>query len=765
MLAAAVIVAACGPVSQPGLGPDVRRELNRGSDAAAVWVTQARTRADVGASTAIATGYLERLRMGLGSPFRLVETALSDPRLPDTTRTRLGWALLSRISSRVDYQIDPMALDRIGLLHRSPAPGSGNLHLKLIDGAIRQSADPRSGELAVRLAYMLAGAAGDLNASSPEIAARAAALIRDRELARLDVMRLLREATDSSTDPLQLLPRWRAERRFAVERPTMEPLGSDAELNAMQVAPIIARAIRDLARTDAREVQRTNSQRPMTLLGPAAALRLSEEADSLGAPPASPVAVAVMLHADELVEPPWVAPSEKETRRRFVAQAYNEERFVANHALLRSLSPYDEGPASVALAASVALRASAQEPLWLPGQGGPSVRELQERYGLATVTFGDDVPAAWRPFYRRLLGVALSDLRLVLPALDLHGLNVLFTDEGRKEATLALHDPRGRRLVLPPHTAAGTLAHELAHDLDWQVALRRYRVRGDYASDRAVRLANGDRFSGKMLDLADNSLEVGSTPDRTAHASRPAEVFARNMDWFIAASLASQGRVDGYLSSVQDDMLTGYGSVRPPDISGNAGHTLVSILDEVAPLYPDTREWFVRHYGRARALTPYDLVRRVLETPGPEPTTIAMNGWLGEERFASIEAARDAGFAAIDSWVCSAPGASFFREYEAARRELVLAAARARARGLALQLARGIGGRTAEQWTARQLDGERGPFDDGPDEGTRALLIPIINRAREAGDADLPSTNARIDIVSPPTYCAGGPLRITRIFQ
>ena len=765
MIIAAAVLAACGPASQPGIGPDVRRELDRGTDAATAWITKARMYGDVDGTTAIASGYLERLRLGLGSPFRLIEIALGDNRLPDTVRTRLAWAMLARTRSRLTYQVDPVALDRIGLHRRAVSPGSGRLHLALIDGAVRQSTDPRSGELAVRLAYMLAAAAGDVGSSAPDVAARAAALIRDRELARTDVIRLLREASASNANPLDLLPGWRTERRFEVEQPPMAPLTSESELNAMQYAPLLANALRELAGRDASIVQAVAQPGTAPLLGRTAAKRLEVAADSTNFPPATPIAISVMLHADELVESPWIARAEKEQRRHFVDNAVNEESFAAGLAQLRRGPTYDAGPAVIALAAAVAMRSSAQEAVWMPGLAGPSVRELQERYGLASVTFGDDVPAVWRPYFRRLIDTALSDLRLVLPALDLHGLNVHFTGEGRQEATLALHDPRSRRLVLPPLTGAGTLAHEIAHDLDWQIALRRYRVRGDYASDRAVRLSTGDRFSAKFQNLADNSYELSGTPERANHANRPAEVFARNMDWFIAASLAAKGRVDGYLSSVQDDMLTGYGSVRPPDISGHAGNLLVSILDDVAPLYPETREWFVKHYGRARSLTPYDLMRRVLEsTPADAATVMTMSAWPGENRFASIERARDAGFAAIDAWVCNTPGATFLREYEATRRELVLAAAKARARGVALHLIRSMGGHTAEEWSARQLDGQRGPFDNSLDEPTLAAITPIIERARAAGTAVLPSTAIRIGLQSPPANCATGPLRITNLF-
>src|SRR5690606_34142804 len=307
-----------------------------------------------------------------------------------------------------------------------------------------------------------------------------------------------------------------------------------------------------------------------------------------------------------------------------------------------------------------------QEPVWFPGFGGPSTRELQERYGLASVRFGESVPAEWRPYYRRMLDIALADLYRVLPALDLKGLNIVFSEEEGKEATLAMHDPRARRLLLPPSTAAGTIAHEVAHDLDWQVALRRYNVRGDYATDRASR-SRGDRLALRLQDLANASLDPAGLDERTsAHARRPAEVFARNIDWFVAVSLAAEGRINGYLTSVQDDILTGYGTVRPPDITGTAGRALVNILDEVAPLYPATREWFLKSYGPQRSLTPYDLVRRVLEsapasTPEPEyaqPLELGASSALAVA-FEPVQEAREVGIKAIESWICRTPGAAY----------------------------------------------------------------------------------------------------------
>jgi hypothetical protein len=214
-----VLLAACEAQGPKGLAPEANRGLDRGREAAARWIATGRGVDAPPDPAVLALGYLERLRLGLGSPFRLAEQALVDLRLPATDRTSLAWAILARTYDRESHEIEAAALDRIGSAPGAPARFAGALHLDLISGAIRESLDPRSGELAVRLAYALAAGEGTVERNAPEIATRAAALLRDRELARADVVQLLRAADRDNIDPLVLLVRWRAERRFAVEAP------------------------------------------------------------------------------------------------------------------------------------------------------------------------------------------------------------------------------------------------------------------------------------------------------------------------------------------------------------------------------------------------------------------------------------------------------------------------------------------------------------------------------------------------------------------
>jgi hypothetical protein len=757
-IAFALAAAACAPDGPAGLGPDVRQELDRGRDVAVQWIAAGRS-GSASTEAIVALGYLERLRLGLGSPFRLADFALQDPRLDDATRADLGWAILARTIDRAAYQVEDVALDRITFSGIDPRHAVGREHTRLIEGAIRESRDPRSGELAVRLAYAMSAAEGTISSRGPELATRAAALVRDREVARADALLLLRQAEESKADPLALLSRWRNERRFQVEAPLLAGLSPSAELAALDLAPRLARALRELPRRMDAARPRTSGP-ALSLLDDEAATRLDAAADTLDMPPQTPIVVAIQSMRRELVTATGLSAEEEQLRKRFVEHALSEERFAAAYARLPRRGPSEATPAIVALGAAVAMRAYAQESVWFPGSAGPSNRELEERFGIASIRFGPTVSPAWRPYYRRMLEVALTDLYRVLPSLDLRGLNVVFgRDAALGETTLALHDPRGRRLILPPSTAAGTIAHEVAHDLDWQVALKRYRVRGDYASDRAVRSRDG--FAVRMSDLAGASLEPATREDPFAsHGRRPAEVFARNVDWFVAVALAAEGRMNGYLTSVQDDVLTGYGTVQSPDISGAAGTALISILDEVAPVYPGTRERFLEGYGLNRAHTPFDLVRSILDqrdNPVEEvlpfaPSTVAAM------RLAPVIQARVAGFAAIDAWMCRAPAAAYNRDLESARRNLVNEAVAARARGLALSQARAIAGDAGRRWMLHEFYG--GPSPSAKlDDAMIETLHPIALVTEAIANADATVSNHNFDLANPPQRCATAPLR------
>jgi hypothetical protein len=757
LLAMAALLAACGGLDQAGLSPDVRRELETGRYALNGWIAQSRAGLMPADEAVIALGYAERLRLGMGSPFRLVEAAMRDPRLSDDVREQLAWALLYRTLNGNSYEVDPVALDRAGLGHVTSWPGLGLHHLQLIENAVSESRDPRSGELAVRLAYKLAMMEGSLPQGATRFATRAAAMVRDRELARRDAVRLLRSAEAVQGDPLRALVRWRTERWFEVEAPAMQPLAADGEREALELAPKLAQALRLLTpRLAGATATRPSGPdvRP-SLLSPAVAERLAAISDSLNMPPQAPIAIATRMYARELELAPWLT-DEKRARRVALLEARDEERFVAALGQLERSSPFDAAPSLAAVWAAVALRPYGQEAVWFPGFGGPTTRELEERFGFAYVRFADDVPADWRPYLRTLLETSVRDMQRVLPALDLRGLGIRFGQAPAGATTLAMHDPRARELILPPGSSAGTIAHEIAHDLDWQVALRRYRVRGDYASDRAVR--GTDRFAARVRNLGPHAAAMEAGGELLhAHAQRPAENFARAVDWFVAASLASQGRTNGYLSSVQDDVLTGYGTVRPPDITGRAGDAIINILDEVAPLYPETRAWFLKSYGSGRILHSYDLVRKISEIQLPQAREVrgsaaASPALATDPVFSAIIAARTRGFDAIDSWMCMAPAGARDARLEQARRMLVVEGAAARARGVALQRARLLSGDAGVRWMARRFFGTPWPGQE-LDEAAEALLEELVAQAREMSSVEARRPAQNFELLSSPGHC------------
>jgi hypothetical protein len=748
-------VAACEPVERTVRATDAPRALAAGEEYAVAVVAQGRTAATLDAGSVIVLGYLERLRLGLGSPFRLADQALQDPRLEPDSRRQVARAILARTLAGQTYEIDPFGLDRIG-----PAglTGVGQLHLELIEGAVAGAIDPRAGELAVRLAYALAVAEGSVGRRGVTLAAQAAALARDRHLAREDVRQLMRVAEGAGLDPVDLVPIWRAQRRFAVEAPPMIAVPLQAEREAMELAPRLASTIRSFGPRVAANGRTMRTSSPTPLLSPAAATWLAAITDSSAAPPQTPVVVAVDVHRKELLENPALTPREREARQAMLAAATNEERFAAHAALVYHAGRMRRAaPALVSMWAATALRAYAQEEVWFPGFGGPTARELEDRYGLAAVRFDDSVPAEWRPYYRRMLDQSLGDLYRVFPSLSLRGLSIQIGETNSRSATLALHDPRRRTIILPPGTGAGTIAHEIAHDMDWQVALRRYRVRGDYGSDRATRVAE-DRLGGALRQLAAARLDAPTgVSDADRHANRPAEIFARSVDWFTVVSLAREGRTNGYLSSVQDDVLTGYGTVLPPDVTGSAGAALVAILDEVAPVFVSTRQWFLQSYGPERILTPYDLVRRVVEVS--QPTTAAFrrpSHTAALERFRGIEDARDEVLRAIDAWICRAPAARYDRRLETTRRQLVVDAAAARARGAALEMGREIAGEPGAQWMRRRFFGAPWP-DPEIDPAVEELLAEIVAAAGSVGEAPLPVAPGRFQLVNPESACPPGP--------
>ena len=664
----------------------------------------------ISVSDAVAAGYLERLRLGLGSPFRLIEYALADPLLTDSVRHVVAYAALQRTLDGDTYHAPVAALSLAGASMAELPPAIAARHVALIDSVVGAARDPRGGELTVRQAYRLAAAAGSVGRRGPWLGTQVAALARDRALARGDVVALLATARRNRMDPLGLIPVWRLERRFAVERPLMDSLRSDVERDALADVQAVAHALETIGALE-RNAQRDSASSPPPFtagLSSEAARRLAWVSAVRAAPPQAPVTVAVTstVRPARLVSVAPTDAAQSDAIGRFVNRAVNDESLAAEYALFVARDTLNTPqPALAVLWAAVSMRVYGQERIWFPGYGGPSVPDLKDRYGLASISFDAEVPTVWRPYYLRMLGSVVSDLQRVLPAFTVRGLGVHFGESPMRDAALAMHDPATRTVFFPVGTSAGVMAHELAHDLDWQSARTRYGLRGTYSTDRAVRQYR-DRLAASMLELSDagpGESSLGTDGGRPVPSTRPTEVFARNVDWFVSAALARDGRMNGYLSAVQDGVLTGYGAVAAPEVSRDGADAMIRALDEMTLVAPATRAWFVDTYGRGRSVPMAELTRRVLEVPltGAD-RRIDSGGRTGAEIIAPTGEASAYTLIALGSGCGSTPLDSRLVEERA---RVLLEAADARAHGLLARRARYAASSDRAPWQMRALLG------------------------------------------------------------
>lgn len=576
----------------------------------------------------VALGYLERLRLGLGSPFRLVDHARQDPRLPPGLGATTVWALLHATAEGHAYEVDPRALREMGTDPLTRSPAAGALHLALVAETVRGADDARAGELAVRIAYRLAAAAHDVGPRAPFLADRVAALARDRELARRDALRLFAQAQATGRHPLDLAAGWRVGRHLEVEAPTAALRGAGVQTEAARLAPALAERIRAIPARVARG-EGAWAAPPRSWLGEAAARRLGELAVKMQLPPRPPITVA-LHHAAPHLRSQAEAGEPLRAVERLLARGVNEERFTAEYARLAAAGLDLPRLPLVALDAAVGMRPYAQERPWFPGFPAPTAGELERRFGLRAVTFDSEIPQGWRPFYRRMLSDALEDFRLVFPDASLEGVRIRIGRTGREPHVLATHDPGTRTVRLPPQRGAGAVGHELAHDLDWQLARRRYDRRGQYATDHAVRSSRRDRLAAAARSLPATPMAgVGTAADQARYAARPAELFARTFDGYLPALLAQYGRSNGALTAVQDGTLLGHGGAVAADPRGRSADAFLTLLDAAAPLPAARRAEFVRDWGSGRFPGALALVEQVLDgaaersfAPPPPPDTL-----------------------------------------------------------------------------------------------------------------------------------------------
>lgn len=632
-----------------------------------------------GDQLAISLGYLERLRLGLGSPFLLVSDALSDPRLDGPNQARTAWALLGRLERGDAYVIDPAVLDGSGPWADDGQGATGAAHLALIERAVRSASDPRAGELAVRLAYLIESTKGTIVSSGVTIAAQAAALIRDRELATADLRDVLANAAEQHSDALGLLNARRAARTLRVEQPPLAPLSSALQLEAMKAVPALVRALDTLDRAT---TSSTTPSAAESVIGSHFAARLRTLAADL--PPLAQIVVTLRGHS------------------RTPVHATNDEMLAgANASLTFTTDSAHRSNALAMLSSAVAMRSLAQSTPWFPGDSGPEVSDLTTEYGLDDVSFARSVPSAWRPYYLRELQTGLRDLQGVFPAFSVNGLSVRFSTDALRDSALAMHDPRTRTIQLSIATSAGTLAHELSHDLDWQAARRLFAGGGGYSSDRAMRERRGP-LASSLRGLTEARLlrpYSGATPAQPG--DRPAELFARGTDWFVASALAQQGRMNGFLSAIEDGWFAGYAAGPPTAIGSAATESLVSAIEEMTYVPDSVRLGFESQWSDPQVVDPLLLVRRALETP---VVRRAAGAWqVGSAAVAMLPPAQ----------LCTSDRSPQSR----ARESLLMMTIDARARGMAMRRARyrPVGARLS--WANSVL----GAVPFSPDEGEHVV--------------------------------------------
>lgn len=524
--------------------------------------------------SAIALGYFGRLQVGLGSPFRLVDLARTDPRLPAAWRPRVANAMLSRLV-RDSRAMQPMT-SSIDVAMRSDH-ATGRALLRMVDSVMTLDGDSPLALEAIRIAAAQASARGVIRPGAVPLIDAAALLAFDRVRARRDVERAITAASRGDGDLLQIVALWRAERRFAVERPLMADAAQSPRRIATRVPAMLAAIERVVQDADSSTVAERVTESPM----PGNAVDALALLISVRTRPAQPQVRLSVLDARIVAADRRAVLSPRVTR--LLLGASNEETLIM--ALARASADSSVGPivAAAALLASQGMRTLAQEPSFHPGVHALRPEQVVERLGLASLTFGRDVPASWQAYYAREFASAVDALRLVFPRASFTGLKVHIGDTVQNGA-LAVHDPRTRTLLLPLATGFGAVGHELMHDLDWQSARDYAKREGTYATDNAWRGSRAQPIAAPLARLAE-FVPVGVTSSAyTTEARRPAELLARGADWYVASALARLGRSHGALTAVQDGWIRGYASAAGPAAFGDHAAALAALFDEMPML-------------------------------------------------------------------------------------------------------------------------------------------------------------------------------------
>jgi hypothetical protein len=563
---------------------------------------------------AIALSYLARADVGLGSPFRLITLARTDPRLPIAMRSRVGYAVLARLlADRRVMRPLPDALDA-ALPSGSRA---GRSLLRVVDSVAADGGDSPLMLEAVRIAAAQASARGALRPGAVALLDAASLLAFDRVRARRDAERVVAAAARDDGDALRIVAQWRTLRQFAVERPLLADVAVSSRRIAARV-PALVRAIEAAAAaTD------TGTFAPQVAPLSVSAANALSLLISVRTRPVQPQVQLGVLDTRVVVADRRRVETPRATR--LLQSATNEETLVLALAFAGADTLLSPLTSAAALLASQGMRTLSQEVPFHPGTLDLEPAQVVERFGLASLTFGSDVPESWRPFYAREFATAVDALRDVFPRASFAGLRVRIGDRV-KAGALAVHDPRTRTLTLPLATGFGAIGHELMHDLDWQTA-RDYAGReGTYATDNAWRRERTAPIAAPLARLAEFVPVTGFSAAYEKEARRPAELLARGADWYVASALARQGRSNGALSSVQDGWVRGYASAAGPVAFGDHDAALAALLDLMPTL--ETRVSLVPRNDAEREPDLGSIARAAWFSPVPFVDLSASHGTL-----------------------------------------------------------------------------------------------------------------------------------------
>lgn len=96
-------------------------------------------------------------------------------------------------------------------------------------------------------------------------------------------------------------------------------------------------------------------------------------------------------------------------------------------------------------------------------------------------------------------------------------------------------------------------------------------------------------------------------------SARPAEVFARSIDWFVADALAGLGRSNGYLTAIGDPLLAGFATSPGDPATLDAAAALISSLAEMTFVPDSVGAAYVARWNSLERLDPSSILLRVMD--------------------------------------------------------------------------------------------------------------------------------------------------------